>query len=344
MEKISVIIPCYNVENYIEKCLDSVLGQTIGRECLEIILVDDCSVDGTLSILKSYEQTYSESILLVLSEKNGRQGAARNIGLSYASGDYVCFVDADDYLAADALKIAYRLITETESDLVQFCYTGEKEKLAERSGTETDYQVYDFAEGENRRKYCMNSGILNESCTTKFYRRELLVRSGVRYAEGLSYEEPLFTYPLKFFVNRVCVTEACLYFYRYNEAGTTAAHMSRLSTITEHLQVQLQLFDFMKGQPFFRAYQAEITLYFVHSYYVSVFYFLKYRGACVPVSLFRSLCSAVRRLVPDYAQNPYWKVPALQEEKKLVDLIAAEPGLSDGRLGELAKEIYQTIS
>jgi glycosyltransferase involved in cell wall biosynthesis len=95
-DKVSVIIPCYNVEKYIERCLESLERQTIGIGHMEIICVDDASSDGTEDILRSWEKKYPGSIKVVLSERNNRQGAARNIGMQYASGDWVSFVDSDD--------------------------------------------------------------------------------------------------------------------------------------------------------------------------------------------------------------------------------------------------------
>ena len=109
---ISVIIPCYNAAPYIHECLDSVLAQSVGLENLEIILIDDCSTDQTVSIIRSYEAKYPDNILLILSEKNGKQGYARNIGLKYATGDYVSFVDADDFIHPRMYEILLQLATK----------------------------------------------------------------------------------------------------------------------------------------------------------------------------------------------------------------------------------------
>lgn len=83
MNKISIIIPCYNVEKYIDRCLESIEKQTIGIETLEIICLDDKSVDGTLDKLHEWEKRYPDNIVVVELPDNGRQGCARNIGLSY---------------------------------------------------------------------------------------------------------------------------------------------------------------------------------------------------------------------------------------------------------------------
>lgn len=342
---ISVIVPCFNVEKYIDSLLCSLVCQTIGMERLELIFIDDASEDGTVQKLEEWERRYEDTILVIRCGTNGCQGTARNIGLSYATGDFVCFVDADDYIAINALEILYQLITQTECDIVQFRYCSQKERLEHICFEQVRYQVYDFSESECRRNYCINSSVLNESCTTKFYRRELLVRAGVRYAENVAYEEPLFTYPLNFFVNKVCVTETAFYFYRYNEFGTTAKHMAKLETIMEHLQVQVELLQFLRMQPFFVEYQKEIELHFVHSYYISVFYFLKYRGMPMPISLFRFLCDTVRHIIPDYKSNPYWQDISLVEERKLVSLIDLEISkeVDEAEIGQRLYEIMQTI-
>jgi glycosyltransferase involved in cell wall biosynthesis len=98
MFKISVIIPCYNVEAYIDRCLESVMSQTIGLEHLEVIAVNDASTDRTLEKLYQWERRFPENIMVITYEKNIRQGGARNIGLQYASGEYIGFVDADDWI------------------------------------------------------------------------------------------------------------------------------------------------------------------------------------------------------------------------------------------------------
>ena len=130
MLKISIIIPCYNVEKYIDKCMNSILNQTIGIENLEIILVDDKSTDNTVERLKQYEVAYPEQIMLILCEKNGRQGTARNIGMSYATGEYISFVDSDDWIRKDMYEILMTLIEETNADIVQFDFKpGEEGEL-----------------------------------------------------------------------------------------------------------------------------------------------------------------------------------------------------------------------
>ena len=121
-DRISVIVPCYNVENMVGECLESIIGQSIGLSHLEIILVDDASTDGTVQILKEYEKRYPDNIMLILCDENGRQGTARNIGLSYATGEYISFVDSDDWIHKDMYKVLVDIMEKNDCDIVQFRY------------------------------------------------------------------------------------------------------------------------------------------------------------------------------------------------------------------------------
>ena len=101
MKMISVIIPCYNVEKYIDRCLTSLERQTVGMNSLEIICLDDKSADGTLDKLHEWEKKYPDNICIVELPDNGRQGRARNIGLEYATCEWVAFIDSDDWVEPD---------------------------------------------------------------------------------------------------------------------------------------------------------------------------------------------------------------------------------------------------
>ena len=111
MSKISVIIPCYNAENVLDNCLESLTAQTIGIENLEIILVNDASTDGTYDRLCQWEQKYPDSIMVINCTENGRQGRARNIGLEYAGADYIGYMDIDDIAEPEMFEELYKFIS-----------------------------------------------------------------------------------------------------------------------------------------------------------------------------------------------------------------------------------------
>lgn len=113
--KVSVILPVYNGEKYIKKCMESLIGQTLKE--IEIICVDDGSVDGTLEALKEYENLDN---VTVITQENAGAGAARNKGMSYAKGKFLSFLDADDIFEKDMLEVAYNKAVEDKADMVVF--------------------------------------------------------------------------------------------------------------------------------------------------------------------------------------------------------------------------------
>jgi len=123
MKKISVIIPVYNRAQYVDSCLKSVISQTIGLESLEIIIINDGSTDNSLDILKEYDRIH-ESIVLI-DQVNQGVSAARNAGLKHATGEYIAFLDADDYLPKDAYEVLYNKSNNLDIVLGKFQYIDE---------------------------------------------------------------------------------------------------------------------------------------------------------------------------------------------------------------------------
>ena len=119
--KISIILPCYNVEKYIKRCAKSLIEQSIGIENLELIFVNDASADLTLSMLAEIEQEYPNASLVINMPENRKQGAARNIGLQYANADYIGFVDYYDWIEPNMYEKLYLKMNEYNCDLAS-CY------------------------------------------------------------------------------------------------------------------------------------------------------------------------------------------------------------------------------
>ena len=110
--RITIIIPCYNVDKYIDRCMQSIEEQTLGMQTFQIILVDDGSTDCTMDKLIAWQTKYPFQIQIVHNSKNKRQGTCRNIGLQRATGEYIGFVDADDWIEPDM----YEALHELKSD------------------------------------------------------------------------------------------------------------------------------------------------------------------------------------------------------------------------------------
>lgn len=120
--KITIILPIFNVENYVEKALNSIINQTIGVENLEVIMVDDCSTDRSGEIINEYADNYENFEAIHLSKNSGAPGEGKNIGIKKASSDYIMFLDPDDFYEKDACEILYKKIKETGADFVSGTY------------------------------------------------------------------------------------------------------------------------------------------------------------------------------------------------------------------------------
>ena len=155
MEKplISVIVPVYNAEEYIDKCIENLIIQTYGN--IEIILVDDGSTDRSPQIIDDYSKQYEN--VIAVHQKNQGQGVARNKGLDIASGDYIGFMDDDDNIPADYYDILYKVMIETGADIVQ--------------GQLTYYDpyknIYKKVEHSQKRVECDDKSIMLRSLTEK---------------------------------------------------------------------------------------------------------------------------------------------------------------------------------
>ena len=117
MVKISIVVPVYNSENFLEKCVDSLINQTV--ESKEIVLVNDGSTDGSQGIIDRYVAEYPDMIKCVKQENSG-QAVARNVGLENASGEFIAFLDSDDYMEKNAYEVALKKAEAEDLDVVCF--------------------------------------------------------------------------------------------------------------------------------------------------------------------------------------------------------------------------------
>lgn len=116
--KISIVIPVFNVENYIKNALDSIINQTIGLEDLEVIIINDCSTDNSRKIIDEYANKYENFVAIHLHQNSGTPGKPRNIGIENANGDYIMFLDPDDCYANDTCEVLYNKIKSEDVDIV----------------------------------------------------------------------------------------------------------------------------------------------------------------------------------------------------------------------------------
>lgn len=208
-DKISIIVPVYKVENYINRCVSSLLGQTYGN--IEIILVDDGSPDKCPQICDKWRE--KDSRIKVVHKKNGGLSDARNVGLKYATGEYICFVDSDDWVADTFVEKLYRMICNSG---VQISAIGIQEMCEEEIKTERqeNSDIYIYI-GEQAIKELFSNETYANYAWNKMYRRRLF--DGITYPVGRKMEDLGTTYKLIIKAENIAYSSEKLYYYFQRE-------------------------------------------------------------------------------------------------------------------------------
>lgn len=192
----SIIVPIYNVEKYLDKCITSIISQSYKH--IEIILVNDGSTDGSLEICKNYKT--KDNRISLLNKKNGGLSSARNYGLKFANGDYITFLDSDDFIDSGYFEDAYQCLNETNIDLLVYGYyrdLEENDKIISsiENRVAKNELITNIEKIASAMMNLKENNIADTSCT-KFYRRELISKYDVTFPEGEIFEDTEFNFNL----------------------------------------------------------------------------------------------------------------------------------------------------
>lgn len=231
--KLSIIVPVYNVEKYLERCVDSLLYQDIDKSEYEIILINDGSTDRSYEIAQQLKSKHGNIVLL--SQENKGQSAARNVGLDIARGKYIMFVDSDDILEPNVLK---NLVVVSEKNSLDLCFYStvfEYEDGRKRWEKQTKFKEETVYDGE----YLVLNGMNISSVWQCLFSHTFLVNSQVRFYEGIIHEDVDFCFRLFPLAKKVIFTNIFVYHYfvwRENSILTNSP-IKLKKQITSNLQV-----------------------------------------------------------------------------------------------------------
>lgn len=228
MSSVSVVIPVYNVEEYLKECLDSVVNQTYGD--LEILLVDDGSTDGSSKICDSYAAR--DSRITVVHQANAGLSAARNKGIDLASSKYITFIDSDDVIALNFIELLMNKIESENADIAECDFLDffsdlpsfdSDETFSLKTGMQSLHDLYDIS-------------ARNVTAWGKIYKTELF--SSVRYPVGKTHEDVFTTYKLFYFAKKVVQLKSRLYYYRKRSGSITASfNRKRLDILDAYCEI-----------------------------------------------------------------------------------------------------------
>lgn len=345
-KKVSVIIPCYNSIKYIDYCFQSLIDQTIGIEDIELIFVDDASTDETLQRLFEFEQMAPESILIIPLTENMMQGGARNIALSYATGQYILFLDSDDWIVQNALELLYDTAEKQKADIVEFLNQDVEnyDKFADRKTEKCkgEVELVTITTKEERKNF-IQSERSTPGCWDKLYRKSFVKECSVKFAEHVAYEEPLFVYPTKFHVKRQVFFKECLHYCYQNPEGTTKSLIFEESHKIDHQIVQLELQKDLVLRGLLEDYAEIIEYNFTKCYFVEGLLFTSGRGFIIDLEMIHTMQEKMKLYAKNIANNPYInEIPLYREMTKFVTIIIDELNIEEFniQINQIVRQVF----
>ena len=232
MIRLSIIIPFYNVEQYIAQCLDSVYRQDIPEEEYEVICVDDCSPDNSIAIVEEYAKKH-DNLVIVRNQYNRKLGGARNAGMEVAKGEYIWFIDSDDFIEENCFKKLLSIAENEDLEILHFNYAEYPNViLPERRPDDTDVMT-------GTDMFFDSQFIWYHDLITawrKLYKREFLIDNNIQFAEHIMFEDNDYAIIAFAKAKRVKHISTSMYYYRNNPESIT-----RVKYTSEHIGYWLDL-------------------------------------------------------------------------------------------------------
>lgn len=232
---ISVIVPVFNAKDTIDRCLKSLINQTYKN--LEIILVDDNSQDNSVEIIKSYND---DRIKLICQTKNGGVSISRNMGLELSTGDYVSFVDCDDYISLDFYEDLLQVAVKTNSDIVM------TRTIIVDNGVEKERKISSNKETVKNFKEKLDKNRLGV-CWDKLYKANMLKDNNVGFKEGIMWEDTLFSAQALYYCNSLSFCENAKYYYIRNSNSLTKSNQYKIKRDKDKLLILKESMLFIKN-------------------------------------------------------------------------------------------------
>ncbi|MBQ3409064.1 MAG: glycosyltransferase [Clostridia bacterium] len=214
MKLISVIIPVYNAEKQIEKCLKSVIEQTYDK--IEIIVINDGSTDNSLNVIK--ECSKNDKRIRLINIQNKGVSAARNLGINEAKGEYICFIDADDYVDTNLIE-NLQMYFEQDYDLIKY-----KAVSVDKSGNVLEYfngETFRLLNGQEAFNAMFANDVMLQVPWLYLYKKQFLIKNNFSYPEGKVHEDFARTILIILKAEKICSTDVCGYYYVQTDKSIT---------------------------------------------------------------------------------------------------------------------------
>lgn len=259
-DKISIIVPAFNVEQYIEQCIDSINAQTYKH--FELIIVNDGSTDKTLEIIEKCKEKYGW--IRIINIDNHGQGYARNRALEEADGDYILFLDADDFIDPVTLQVAIKRIEEDNSDMVVFDWKYYYQDTNEyKYVNKDDFFSKKILEGNECTELLK---IKHYFTVNKLYRKDFLINNNIKYAEGHIYEDNPFWVKVSVYTKKVSLIHSPLYNVRINRTSSTKSNYDTKEHYISFIKAIEESIDILKEKN-----ADNESYYYLYKYFIRKF-------------------------------------------------------------------------
>ncbi|MFI3199914.1 MAG: glycosyltransferase family 2 protein [Eubacteriales bacterium] len=312
--KLSIIVPVYNMEadGKLEYCLDSLVNQSITD--YEIVAIDDCSTDNSLKILRNYEENYSDKIRIIASPINKKQGGAKNIGLQAATGEWIGFVDSDDWITPNMYEQLLEKAEEVGADMVACDYQFVKSHSMECG--KVMHQHKDDQTGDlDYEKYAsliLDSG----SLVVKIYKRKQLIEQCPLFPEGIFYEDNAVSTAYILQAKKFAyIREPYYYYYQHD---TSTVHTITRSRCEDRMKAARFMLNHAKEQGYFSLYEKEIEQKFVETFYINTLFSYVRSTERRSVAFMCSMGKELQNTFPNFQNNPYYQERMDKEQKKMI--------------------------
>ncbi len=318
--KLSIIVPVYNMasDDKLKWCMDSLVNQTL-QDDYEIIAVDDKSTDNSLSILREYESSFPQKVKVIASPVNKKQGGAKNLGLSSAAGEWIGFIDADDWVVPDYYERLLKKAEETGADMVgcDYGFTDAHSMDTPKRVPNNKPEQSGILDEAKYRSLILDSG----SLVVKIYRRNIILDYPNRFPEGIFYEDnsiaPSWMLRAKHFEY---IEEPLYYYYQHD---TSTVHTITKARCLDRMEAARGIIKDAKEFDFFDKYYPEIESCFTSLFYINTLFTFMAVGDPKDRSLINSyrfvkkLGDEMRETFPNFQNNKYYNERVHAEERKL---------------------------
>lgn len=288
MTDISIIVPVYNAEKYLKKCLDSLVNQT--KKELEFILINDGSTDKSEEIIK----TYKDKRIKYFKNKNQGIGKTRNLGIEKSSGKYIMFLDSDDYFSSDACEILYKEAEKEKADLIVFDYY----RVEKGNLNEVKIESFNATNIKDDPNLLLK---VNLGPCNKIYKTDLIKNNGIKFEESLKYEDTLFVVKAIYNAQKIIKLNRFLHYYMIHEKSETTVRDERVFDI---LKIVDKIRTYLKNDELIKDSVDKLTVKILTNYTIQQRY---QSDKNIAMKFIDNTFDYLKKEIPDYKKNKYYQ-------------------------------------